>query len=95
MLMDVSTLRAATGDFAENNKLGEGGFGAVYKVEETAKHNHTVGASPTVQLSKNMFYMQQNSTTYVWPNLVRVGYSSRRRRDRGEEAVQGLHARSG
>lgn len=31
MLMDLSTLRAATGGFAENNKLGEGGFGAVYK----------------------------------------------------------------
>ena len=32
MLIDISTLRAATGDFAEINKLGEGGFGAVYKV---------------------------------------------------------------
>ncbi|KAM3259439.1 hypothetical protein ACQJBY_050963 [Aegilops geniculata] len=31
MLMDISTLRAATGGFAESNKLGEGGFGAVYK----------------------------------------------------------------
>ncbi|KQK15886.1 hypothetical protein BRADI_1g25552v3 [Brachypodium distachyon] len=31
MLIDISTLRAATGDFAEINKLGEGGFGAVYK----------------------------------------------------------------
>ncbi|KAF0905227.1 hypothetical protein E2562_003834 [Oryza meyeriana var. granulata] len=31
MLMDISTLRAATGDFAESNKLGEGGFGAVYR----------------------------------------------------------------
>nr|BAJ96500.1 predicted protein [Hordeum vulgare subsp. vulgare] len=31
MLIDISTLRAATGDFAEANKLGEGGFGAVYK----------------------------------------------------------------
>ncbi|KAL6657917.1 hypothetical protein ACP70R_005697 [Stipagrostis hirtigluma subsp. patula] len=31
MLIDVSTLRAATGEFAESNKLGEGGFGAVYK----------------------------------------------------------------
>ncbi|KAG8080245.1 hypothetical protein GUJ93_ZPchr0007g4671 [Zizania palustris] len=31
MLIDISTLRAATGDFAESNKLGEGGFGAVYK----------------------------------------------------------------
>uniref|UniRef100_A0A453T8M0 Protein kinase domain-containing protein n=3 Tax=Aegilops tauschii TaxID=37682 RepID=A0A453T8M0_AEGTS len=31
MMIDISTLRAATGDFAESNKLGEGGFGAVYK----------------------------------------------------------------
>ncbi|KAL5197761.1 hypothetical protein ABZP36_001273 [Zizania latifolia] len=31
MLIDISTLRNATGDFAESNKLGEGGFGAVYK----------------------------------------------------------------
>ena len=34
MLIDISTLRAATGGFAESNKLGEGGFGAVYKVPE-------------------------------------------------------------
>ena len=32
MLIDISTLRVATEDFAENKKLGEGGFGAVYKV---------------------------------------------------------------
>uniref|UniRef100_A0A453A197 Gnk2-homologous domain-containing protein n=1 Tax=Aegilops tauschii subsp. strangulata TaxID=200361 RepID=A0A453A197_AEGTS len=32
MLIDISTLRAATEDFAESNKLGEGGFGPVYKV---------------------------------------------------------------
>ncbi|XP_047076717.1 cysteine-rich receptor-like protein kinase 6 isoform X4 [Lolium rigidum] len=31
MQIDVSTLRAATVDFAESNKLGEGGFGTVYK----------------------------------------------------------------
>ncbi|RLM85296.1 hypothetical protein C2845_PM04G27450 [Panicum miliaceum] len=31
MMIDVSTLRTATGDFDESNKLGEGGFGAVYK----------------------------------------------------------------
>ncbi|XP_047062906.1 cysteine-rich receptor-like protein kinase 6 [Lolium rigidum] len=31
MLIDISTLRAATGDFAEINKLGEGAFGSVYK----------------------------------------------------------------
>lgn len=34
MMIDISTLRAATNDFDESNKLGggEGGFGAMYKV---------------------------------------------------------------
>ncbi|TVU38665.1 hypothetical protein EJB05_12049, partial [Eragrostis curvula] len=31
IIIDLSTLRAATSNFAEGNKLGEGGFGAVYK----------------------------------------------------------------
>jgi len=31
MMIDISTLRSATSDFAESNKLGEGGFGVVYK----------------------------------------------------------------
>nr|CAB3454533.1 unnamed protein product [Digitaria exilis] len=31
LLLAISTLRAATDSFAENNRLGEGGFGAVYK----------------------------------------------------------------
>ncbi|KAJ1261732.1 hypothetical protein BS78_09G053600 [Paspalum vaginatum] len=31
LLLDLPALRAATDNFAESNKLGEGGFGAVYK----------------------------------------------------------------
>ncbi|GJN32573.1 hypothetical protein PR202_gb21087 [Eleusine coracana subsp. coracana] len=31
LIIDISTLRAATENFDEANKLGEGGFGAVYK----------------------------------------------------------------
>ncbi|KAM3410722.1 hypothetical protein ACQJBY_002758 [Aegilops geniculata] len=31
LLYDLSTLRAATDNFSEENKLGEGGFGPVYK----------------------------------------------------------------
>ncbi|XP_038981812.1 cysteine-rich receptor-like protein kinase 6 isoform X2 [Phoenix dactylifera] len=31
LLVDISTLRIATANFSEENKLGEGGFGAVYK----------------------------------------------------------------
>ena len=32
LLFDLSTLRLATANFSEENRLGEGGFGAVYKV---------------------------------------------------------------
>jgi len=32
LLLDLSTLRVATGDFSEHKRLGEGGFGVVYKV---------------------------------------------------------------
>jgi hypothetical protein len=32
LLLDISMLRAATDNFAESNRLGEGGFGTVYKV---------------------------------------------------------------
>jgi hypothetical protein len=31
-LLDLSTLRTATANFNESNKIGEGGFGNVYKV---------------------------------------------------------------
>ena len=30
--MDLGTLKVATSNFLESNKLGEGGFGPVYKV---------------------------------------------------------------
>lgn len=33
LLFHISALRAATANFSEENKLGEGGFGAVYKVQ--------------------------------------------------------------
>lgn len=33
-LFDLSTLRTATNNFSDANKLGEGGFGPVYKVME-------------------------------------------------------------
>jgi hypothetical protein len=32
LLLDLSTLRTATANFNESNKIGEGGFGTVYKV---------------------------------------------------------------
>ena len=40
-IFDLATLQEATENFSEKNKLGEGGFGIVYKVssrrEETQK----------------------------------------------------------
>lgn len=35
---DLGTLRAATNNFAEENKLGKGGFGPVYKVILILQH---------------------------------------------------------
>jgi len=32
LLLDLSTIEAATTDFSPAHKLGEGGFGSVYKV---------------------------------------------------------------
>ena len=32
LFLNLATIKAATDDFSETNKLGQGGFGAVYKV---------------------------------------------------------------
>lgn len=38
LFIDLSTLRAATGNFSESNRIGEGGFGSVYKVQSYISH---------------------------------------------------------
>lgn len=38
LLLDLSTLRAATDDFAETKMIGRGGFGMVYKVQIIQRH---------------------------------------------------------
>nr|CAD1838761.1 unnamed protein product [Ananas comosus var. bracteatus] len=37
-LVDLATIQAATNNFAKDNKLGEGGFGPVYRVMSLAHH---------------------------------------------------------
>lgn len=34
LVFDISTIRNATDDFSDENHIGQGGFGAVYKVSE-------------------------------------------------------------
>ena len=36
-LMDLATVRAATNEFSSSNKLGQGGFGCVYKVDKCSQ----------------------------------------------------------
>lgn len=35
-----STIKAATNDFSDHNKLGQGGFGTVYKVGKFTMHQN-------------------------------------------------------
>lgn len=45
-------LRSATEDFVPSNKLGEGGFGPVYKVNFILLHNHIIHDDLTFQKEK-------------------------------------------
>ena len=40
--MDLASILAATGNFSKANKLGEGGFGPVYRVSERSTNYSTV-----------------------------------------------------
>ncbi|KAJ4976016.1 hypothetical protein NE237_001122 [Protea cynaroides] len=46
LIFNFDTIKAATGNFSDANKLGEGGFGAVYKIQSNA-HNW-IGRSVTI-----------------------------------------------
>ena len=39
LLYSFAIIKAATNNFSENNKLGDGGFGVVYKVINTLHEN--------------------------------------------------------
>lgn len=55
LLIDLSTIRAATDNFAESNWVGEGGFGAVYKVMHVSSHFMKCFSSKSQQLKAYSF----------------------------------------
>jgi cation transport regulator ChaC len=83
MMMDVSTLRTATGDFHESNKLGEGGFGVVYKVPNQKNKQ------------SRCFELLNSRERNTLMNMICAGCPPGRRRDRSEAAVGELDAGRG
>ncbi len=58
LILSISTLRVATNNFDDSNKLGEGGFGAVYKVLIIPFHFSFYIQYFTVSASKNSLSVQ-------------------------------------
>ena len=54
-IFDLATLQEATENFSEQNKLGEGGFGIVYKVSSQEGTHMRKGSHLSNVLSKNIF----------------------------------------
>ncbi|TVU01635.1 hypothetical protein EJB05_52908, partial [Eragrostis curvula] len=67
LLYDLSTLRAATDKFSEENKLGEGGFGPVYK-EIAVKRLSTTSQQGQVEMKNEVFLVAK----LQHKNLVRI-----------------------
>ncbi|KAJ8627946.1 hypothetical protein MRB53_021253 [Persea americana] len=55
VLFNLNALRAATDNFSTDNKLGEGGFGPVYKLRQPLQHLHRkIPDSQTLPQQKQM-----------------------------------------
>jgi len=49
---NFDTIRVATEDFSDSNKLGQGGFGAVYWVSNAVEFRHTSSKHALTAVSK-------------------------------------------
>jgi hypothetical protein len=65
LLLDLSTLQAATDSFAESNKLGEGGFGAVYKVENHIEILDSLAFQFSLSLALSAFSLRTRRESFL------------------------------
>ena len=73
----LATIAIATNNFSSNNKLGEGGFGLVYKV--TLQHAF-------IKITKNQFSSYSTSIKKLFGYFEFSGYSNRWKRNCYEKA---------
>lgn len=76
-----STLEKATGSFAEANKLGQGGFGTVYKASL-----HFFASKQAINITHQLTKMKVLPSVVLLYILIDVGSSVGRKRDSCEEA---------
>jgi hypothetical protein len=78
LLIDLSTLQVATDYFGEHKRLGEGGFGVVYKV-------------PICQTYVSLWFLHFPISKFIY---LCLGRFTRWSRNSGEEALPDFQARN-
>ena len=89
-LFDIHTIRTATNNFSEDNKLGEGGFGPVYKVifltightlfdppimqDTNSLKKEHCGTHPNVAISRVSWKMEKRLLSRDSPKLLCRAY---------------------
>lgn len=86
--MDFDTILAATSNFSEGNKLGQGGFGPVYKVKIT-----NVTMKYMFNLIKMWYTMEVDPELQASSSSLFAGKTHRWTRNRGEEVIYELFPR--
>ena len=93
---EFNTVEVATNHFSDSNKIGEGGFGAVYKVRTEFKWVFTYQKGQ-YNTSYNTFCKTIASLklSYLWRCMsIIIGHTTKWSRNSCEEAVSGFKSRT-